>query len=90
MVWVRVVNAGAAMNQSMLWFTVDNPQGVSVLVTVQIGPLAAGESDVRGFSFQIGMTSAPGVYHVTILATNNYIYLGGTILNSAETTFIVT
>ena len=44
MVWVSVVNAGAAMNQSMLWFTVDNPQGVSVLVTVQTGPLAAGES----------------------------------------------
>ena len=31
---------------------------------------------MRGFSFQIGMTSAPSVYHVTILATDNYIYLG--------------
>jgi hypothetical protein len=90
MVWVRLANAGAAMNQSMIWFTVDNPQGVSVLVTVQVGPLQAGESSVRGFSFQTGTTSTLGVYHVTVLATDNFIYLGGTILDSADSTLIVT
>jgi hypothetical protein len=90
MVWVRLVNAGAAMNQSMLWFTVDNPQGVSVLVTVEVGSLGAGESSVRGFSFQIGTTSALGVYHVGVLATDNFIHLGGTILDSVDSTLIVT
>jgi hypothetical protein len=74
----------------MLWFTVENPQGVSVMVTQEVGQLSAGESNVRAFSYQIGTTDAPGVYHVTVFETDNYIYLGGSILASAESTFTVT
>jgi hypothetical protein len=89
-IWAREVNAGAALNQSMLWFTVDNPQAASVLISFSIGPLNANENTEVGFSYEIGANPTTGVYHSSVLVTNNFIYLGGVILASAETTFIVT
>jgi hypothetical protein len=89
-VWARVINAGAALNQSMLWFTVDNPQAASVLISFRISNLAANESTEVGFSYQVGVNPNTGVYNGSVLVTDTFIYLGGIILASAETTFIVT
>ena len=83
-VWIVVENTGADLSGAIVWVEVDDPRGVPIQVSYQVGDLKKGQTLTAGFSVSLPASGPSGAYRVSGFVSDKMISAGGKFLATQQ------